>query len=69
MKKCLFIYGNHNIENLFDKHPSKINFHGQWIALKDLLLQNGIKIFSKNDLKSINIEYKCQFTLSNIVGP
>ena len=52
MKKCLFIYGNNNIENLFDKHPSKINFHGQWIALKDLLLQNGIKIFSKNDLKS-----------------
>ena len=66
MKKCLFIYGNHNIENLFDKHPSKINFHGQWIALKDLLLQHGIKIFSKNDLKSINPDLEIHLNASKV---
>ena len=47
MKKCLFIYGDHDIEKLFDSHPSKINFHGQWIALKDLLFKKGIKMISK----------------------
>ena len=52
MKKCLFKYGNHNIENLFDSHPSKINFHGQWIALKKLLYQKNIELCSKNFFKS-----------------
>ena len=48
MKKCIFIYGDHNINNLFDSHPSKINFHGQWIALKNLLYKKGIQIVPKN---------------------
>ena len=45
MKKCLFIYGNHDINNLFDSHPSKINFHGQWIALKDHLKKRELICF------------------------
>ena len=51
MKKCLFIYGNNDINNLFDSHPSKINFHGQWISLKDHLKKKGIDLVSKNYLK------------------
>ena len=66
MKKCLLIYGNNNIENLFDKHPSKVNFHGQWIALKDLLFQNGIKIFSKKDLKSANPDLEIHLNASKV---
>ena len=46
MKKCLFVYGNHDINNLFDADPSKINFHGQWIALRDRLQSKGIKKLS-----------------------
>jgi hypothetical protein len=47
MKKCLFTYGNYDINNLFDSHPAKINLHGQWIALKDQLYKNGIELVSK----------------------
>tara|TARA_B110000459_G_scaffold197012_1_gene239843 strand:+ start:425 stop:1426 length:1002 start_codon:yes stop_codon:yes gene_type:complete len=47
MKKCLFIYGNHNINNLFDPHPSKINLHAQWIALKNKLYDLGIDLVSR----------------------
>ena len=47
MKKCLFTYGNHNINNLFDSHPSKINLHAQWIALKNQLYNLGIELVSK----------------------
>jgi hypothetical protein len=50
MKKCLFIYGDHDINNLFDSHPSKINFHGQWIALKNLLYKKGIDLIPKNNI-------------------
>ena len=54
MKKCLFIYGNHNINNLFDPHPSKINFTTHWIALKNQLYKLGIELLSKEsfNLKS-----------------
>ena len=47
MKKCLFTYGNHNINNLFDSHPSKINLHAQWIALKNKLYELGVDLVSK----------------------
>ena len=47
MKKCLFTYGNHNINNLFDSHPSKINFHSHWIALKNKLYKHNIELVSK----------------------
>ena len=58
MKKCLFTYGNHNINNLFDSHPAKINFHGQWIALKDQLYKLGIELVSKEftNSKSFDLE-------------
>ena len=58
MKKCLFRYGNHNINDLFDSHPSKINFHGQWIALKNKLYDLGIDLISKetSGLKSPDLE-------------
>ena len=58
MKKCLFTYGNHNINNLFDSHPSKINLHAQWIALKDQLYNHGIELVSKEflNLKSPDLE-------------
>ena len=48
MKKCIFIYGNHDINKLFDSDPSKINFHGQWIALRDHLHKKNIQMVSKN---------------------
>ena len=48
MKKCIFIYGNHDINKLFDTDPSKINFHGQWIALRDHLHKKNIQMVSKN---------------------
>ena len=54
MKKCLFIYGNHNIDNLFDPDPAKINFHGQWIALKNKLYEAGIDLISKYSSESIS---------------
>ena len=58
MKKWLFTYGNHNINNLFDSHPSKINLHAQWIALKDQLYKHGIELVSKEflNLKSPDLE-------------
>jgi len=58
MKKCLFFYGKNNIYNLFDAHPSKINLHGQWIALKDQLYKNGIELVSKEftNLESFDLE-------------
>ena len=58
MKKCLFTYGNHDINNLFDSHPAKINLHGQWIALKDQLYKHGIELVSKefSDLDSLDLE-------------
>jgi hypothetical protein len=58
MKKCLFTYGNNNINDLFDSHPSKINFHGQWIALKDQLYNLGIELISKelNNYASPDLE-------------
>ena len=58
MKKCLFTYGNHDINNLFDSHPSKINLHGQWIALKNKLHDLGIDLVSKesSNLKSPDLE-------------
>jgi alpha(1,3/1,4) fucosyltransferase len=52
MKKCPFKYGNYNINNLFDSHPSKINLHGQWIALKNQLYKLGIELVSKESLDS-----------------
>ena len=33
-------------------NPSKINFHGQWIALRDRLKSKGIIMVSKNFLKN-----------------
>ena len=58
MKKCLFTYGNHNVNNLFDSRPSKINLHSQWIALKDQLHTLGIELLSKEffNLKSPDLE-------------
>jgi len=58
MKKCLFLYGDHNINNLFDSHPSKINLHGQWIALKNQLYKNNIELVSKEaiNFKSPDLE-------------
>ena len=58
MKKCIFIYGNNNIDNLFDQHPSKINFTSHWIALKNQLYKLGIELVSKNssNLKSPDLE-------------
>ena len=58
MKKCHFIYGNNNISDLFDQHPSKINFTTHWIALKNQLYKFGIELISKNSssLKSPDLE-------------
>jgi len=58
MKKCLFTYGNYNINDFFDSHPSKINLHGPWIALKDQLHALGIELVSKEflNLKSPDLE-------------
>ena len=58
MKKCLFTYGNYNTNDLFDSHPSKINFHAQWIALKEQLYKLGIDLVSKEflNLKSPDLE-------------
>ena len=58
MKKCLFTYGNYNINEFFDSHPSKINLHGQWIALKEQLYNLGIDLVSKEflNLKSPDLE-------------
>jgi len=53
MKRCLFVYGENNIDSLFDSHPAKINLHGQWIALKNELYKNGIELVSK---ESINLK-------------
>ena len=50
MKKCLFIYGNHNVDILFNSHPSKINLHGLWIALKKQLYNNNIDLISREVL-------------------
>lgn len=47
MKKCLFLYGKHNISNLFDPHPSKINLHGLWISLRNHLYSNNIELCPK----------------------
>lgn len=52
MKKCLFLYGKHNISNLFDHHPSKINLHGLWIALRNHLYSNNIELCPKEFFKS-----------------
>ena len=52
MKKCLFIYGNQNIEDLFDTQPSKINLHAQWIVLKKYLQDKGIELLSQKKLGS-----------------
>ena len=51
-KKCLFYYGNNNIENLFNSHPSKINLHALWINLKNKFKSNNIELVSKNNLGS-----------------
>ena len=58
MKKCLFTYGDNNINDLFDSHPSKINLHAQWIALKKQLYNLGIDLVSKEflNLKSPDLE-------------
>ena len=58
MKKCLFTYGAHDINNLFDSHPSKINVHAQWIALKNQLYNLDIELVSKefSSLKSPDLE-------------
>ena len=58
MKKCLFIYGDNNINNLFDQHPSKINFTTHWITLKNQLYKLGIELVSKNfsNIKSPDLE-------------
>jgi len=52
MKKCLFIYGKHNVDNLFDSNPHKINLHAQWIALKDELYKNKIDLISNESIKN-----------------
>ena len=52
MKKCLFIYGNQNIEDLFDSQPSKINLNAQWIVLKKYLQDKGIELLSQKKLGS-----------------
>ena len=52
MKKCLLLYGENNIINLFNPHPSKINLHAWWIELKKQLKKNGIDLVSKNTLKN-----------------
>ena len=58
MKKCLFTYGNNDINNLFNSHPSKINLHGQWIALKNKLHDLDIDLVSKEsfNLRSPDLE-------------
>ena len=48
MKNCVFVYGNHDINKLFDTDPSKINFHGQWIALRDHLYKKNIQMVPKD---------------------
>ena len=52
MKKCLFFYGNHNINNLLDSHPSKINLNERWINLKNYLYSHNIELCSKEFFKS-----------------
>ena len=52
MKKCLLLYGNNNINDLFNPHPSKINFHALWIALKKKLYSKNIDLVSKEFLGS-----------------
>ena len=52
MKKCLFLYGNYNTDNLFNSHESKINLHGLWIALKNHLYSHNIELCSKEFFRS-----------------
>ena len=47
MKKCVFFYGKHNVNNLFDSTPSKLNLHAQWIELKKELYKLGIDLIPK----------------------
>ena len=48
MKKCLLIYGDYNIDFLFDTHPAKINLCAPWIALKNELYKLRIELISKD---------------------
>ena len=48
MKKCLLIYGDYNIDFLFDTNPAKINLCGPWIALKNELYKLSIELISKD---------------------
>lgn len=52
MKKCLFYYGNNNVDDQLDSHPTKINLHSQWITLKNKLYDLGIALLSQKDLGS-----------------
>ena len=52
MKKCLFYYGNNNVDDQLDDHPTKINLHSQWITLKNKLYDLDIALLSQKDLGS-----------------
>ena len=53
MKKCLFYYGNNNVDDQLSTNPSKINLHSQWIALKNKLNSFGIILLSQKDLGTL----------------
>ena len=65
MKKCLFLYGKHNINNLFNSHPSKINLHGQWIALKNELYKHDIDLVSKESINSESPDLEIHLNAQN----
>jgi alpha(1,3/1,4) fucosyltransferase len=68
MKKCLFIYGNHNINNYFNPHPSKINLDGKWIALKDQLYKFGIELVSKESLGSRTPDLEIHLNVTKVTS-
>jgi len=52
MKKCLFYYGNNDVDDQLSNNPSKINLHSQWITLRQKLNDSGIILLSQKNLGS-----------------
>jgi hypothetical protein len=71
MKKCLLLYGKHNIDDLFNSCHSKINLHGLWISLRNKLYSHNIEIVSKEflglKLADLEIHINAQETEKNMI--
>lgn len=65
MKKCLFLYDKHNINDLFDSSPSKINLHGLWIELKNELYKYDIDLVSKESINAHSPDLEIHLNAQN----